>query len=61
MDQELLTTMTELREMAGMTNEELMGLAMISTTTGEDMKDVTGEFMASAKAAGPSKWSNGKY
>ncbi len=52
MDQELLTTMTELREMAGMTNEELMGLAMISTTTGEDMKDVTGEFMASAKAAG---------
>ena len=52
MDSELLTTMTALREMAGMTNEELMGLAMISSTTGEDMEDVTGEFMASAKAAG---------
>lgn len=52
LDKELLTTMTELREMAGFTNEEMMGLAKLSLTTDDNMQDITGEFMASAKAAG---------
>ena len=52
LDGELLTTMTQLREMAGFTNEEMMGLAKLSLTTDDNMQDITGEFMASAKAAG---------
>tara|TARA_R110001632_G_scaffold90220_1_gene193964 strand:- start:775 stop:3186 length:2412 start_codon:yes stop_codon:yes gene_type:complete len=46
---EMLTQMTEMREMAGFTNEELQGIAAISLTTGASMNDVTGEFMAQAK------------
>jgi len=48
---EMLTQMTEMREMAGFTNEEIQGIAAISLTTGASMNDVTGEFMAQAKLA----------
>ena len=46
---EMLVQFTEMREMAGFTNEELQGIAAISLTTGESMNDITGEFMAQAK------------
>ena len=46
---EMLTQFSEMREMAGFTNEELQGIAAISLTTGRSMNDVTGEFMAQAK------------
>ena len=46
---EMLTQFSEMREMAGFTNEELQGIAAISLTTGKSMNDVTGEFMAQAK------------
>ena len=52
LDGELLTTMTQLREMAGFTNEEMMGLAKLALTTDDNMEDITGEFMAAAQAAG---------
>jgi hypothetical protein len=45
----MLVQFTEMREMAGFTNEELQGIAAISLTTGASMNDVTGEFMAQAK------------
>ena len=40
---------TEMREMAGFTNEELIGINKISLSTGKSMNDITGEFMAQAK------------
>ncbi len=46
---EMLVQMTEMREMAGFTNEELAGIAAISLTTGKSMNDITGEFMAQAQ------------
>ena len=46
---EMLVQFTEMREMAGFTNEELQGIAAISLTTGKSMNDITGEFMAQAK------------
>ena len=46
---EMLIQFTEMREMAGFTNEELMGIAKISMSTGKEMNDITGEFMAQAK------------
>ena len=46
---EMLVQFTEMREMAGFTNEELMGIAKISMSTGKEMNDITGEFMAQAK------------
>ena len=46
---EMLIQMTEMREMAGFTNEELAGIAAISLTTGQSMNDITGEFMAQAQ------------
>ena len=46
---EQLTTMTELREAAGFTNEELAGIAKISITTGKEMETITGEVLAQAK------------
>jgi len=46
---DMLVQFTEMREMAGFTNEELQGVAAISLTTGKSMNDVTGEFMAQAK------------
>ena len=49
MDSELLISLTEMREMAGFTNEELQGIAAITLATGKSADDVTGEFMAQAK------------
>jgi len=46
---EMLTQFTEMRTMAGFTNEELQGIAAISLTTNKSMDEVTGEFMAQAK------------
>lgn len=46
---DMLVQFTEMREMAGFTNEELLGIAAISNATGKSMNDVTGEFMAQAK------------
>ena len=48
-DDDLLIQFTEMREMAGFTNEELQGIADITLATGKDMNEVTGEFMAQAK------------
>jgi hypothetical protein len=56
MDSELLVSLTEMREMAGFTNEELQGIAAITLATGKSANDVTGEFMAQAKI---SSWQNG--
>ena len=47
--EEMLVEFTQLREMAGFTNEELQGIANISLATGKSMEDITGEFMAQAK------------
>ena len=41
--------LTEMREMAGFTNEELQGINAISLATGQSVNDITGEFMAQAK------------
>jgi hypothetical protein len=49
LNEKMLVQFTEMREMAGFTNEELQGIAAISITTGKEMNDVTGEFMAQAK------------
>jgi hypothetical protein len=40
---------SEMRDMAGFTNEELIGINNISLATGKSMDDITGEFMAQAK------------
>ena len=49
MDSELLISLTEMREMAGFTNEELQGIAAITLATGKSADDITGEFMAQAQ------------
>ena len=49
LSEDMLVQFTEMREMAGFTNEELQGIAAISNATGKEMNDVTGEFMAQAK------------
>ena len=49
LNDKLLVQFTEMREMAGFTNEELQGIANLSLTTGENMDSITGEFMAQAK------------
>ena len=49
LNKDMLVQFTEMREMAGFTNEELMGIAKISMSTGKEMNDITGEFMAQAK------------
>ena len=41
--------MTEMREAAGFTNEELVGIVALSATTGKSMKEISGEFMAQAR------------
>jgi len=46
---EMLTQFTEMRDMAGFTNEELLGIKAISDSTGKSLNDVTGEYMAQAK------------
>ncbi|MDA9309716.1 hypothetical protein N9Q43_00660 [bacterium] len=51
---ELLTQFTEMREMAGFTNEELLGLKAISDATGMSLNDITGEFMAQAQISATS-------
>jgi hypothetical protein len=44
-----LAEFTSLREIAGFTNEELLGINALSLTTGKTIKETTGEFMAQAK------------
>mgnify|MGYP003122921568 CR=1 FL=1 len=46
---DMLTSFTKLREAAGFTNEELMGIAKLSFTTGKDMDKITGEMLGQAK------------
>ncbi len=46
-----LETFTMLREAAGFTNEELMGMQAISLATGTSLESNTGEFLAQAKSA----------
>ena len=46
---EMLVQFTQMREMAGFTNEELVGIARISLATGQEMESITGEFMAQAQ------------
>ena len=48
---ENLATFTKLREQAGMTNEELVGVYQYSALTGKSMEDVVNSFQGSAKAA----------
>ena len=47
--EEQLVNMTKLRELSGFTNEELAGILAISTSTGKEMEQVTGEVIAQAK------------
>ena len=49
LSQELLTQFTELREMSGFTNEELVGIKTITDATGKSLNDVTSEYMVQAK------------
>jgi len=48
LSEDMLVQFTQMRKMAGFTNEELMGIAAISLSTGKDMESITGEFMAQA-------------
>lgn len=43
-------TFTKLKVLAGMTNEELMGMQSISLANGKSLKDNTNQFLAQAKA-----------
>ena len=43
-------TFTRLRELAGLTNEELMGMQSISLANGKSLKNNTNQFLAQAKA-----------
>jgi len=43
-------TFTKLRELAGLTNEELMGMQSISLANGKSLKNNTNQFLAQAKA-----------
>jgi hypothetical protein len=45
-----LVTMTKLREKAGLTNEELIGMQKITLATGGNLKENTEQFLGSAKA-----------
>ena len=44
-----LQTFVELKNAAGFTNEELLGINSLAVATGGDLEDMTGEFMAQAK------------
>jgi hypothetical protein len=44
-----LQTFVELKNAAGFTNEELLGINSLAVATGGNLKDMTGEFMAQAK------------
>jgi hypothetical protein len=46
---EMLTQFTEMREMAGFTNEELLGIKAISDSTGKSLNEISGEYMAQAQ------------
>jgi hypothetical protein len=52
LSREMATQFTEMREMAGFTNEELVGIAKLSAATDMSMDDITGQFMAQAKLSG---------
>jgi hypothetical protein len=54
-NEEDLKTFTKLREQAGYTNEELMGMYKISLTTGKSVKEVTSEFLGGAEALSAQK------
>ena len=54
LNKEDLETFTKLRETAGFTNEELMGMQAISLATGTSLEQNTGEFLAQAQAAAAS-------
>ena len=49
LNKEDLVTFTKLREIAGLTNEELMGIQSLTLTNGKSLKQNTGEIMAQAK------------
>lgn len=49
LNKEDLATFTELRQVAGFTNDELMGIQSLSLATGKSLEDNTKEFMAQAK------------
>ena len=46
-----LVTFTKLREAAGFTNEELMGIQQLTLANGATLKENTGEFLAQAQAS----------
>lgn len=52
LSREMATQFTEMREQAGFTNEELVGIAKLSAATDLSMDDITGQFMAQAKLSG---------
>ena len=47
--QESLVFLTKLREQAGLTNEELVGVSQLVLSTGEDAEAITAEFLAQAQ------------
>ena len=49
LSKEQATEFTSMREQAGFTNEELLGIQALSATTGKSMKEISGEFMAQAR------------
>lgn len=49
LNQQDLITFTKLREQAGLTNEELIGIQAISLATGQSLEQITGEILAQAK------------
>jgi len=49
LNKENLITFTKLREVAGLTNEELMGVQSIVNATGGSLKDATGEILAQSR------------
>ena len=51
LNQEDLVTFTKLREAAGFTSEELMGIQQLTLANGESLKQNTGEFLAQAKVS----------
>ena len=46
-----LATFSKMENIAGMTQEEMMGIGKLSFATGKDMEKMTGEFLAQAKSA----------
>lgn len=47
-----LITFTKLREQAGLTNEEILGINSLSLATGGNLQEMTGEFLAQARLTG---------